>query len=559
MSKNVPTNPSLYSRVKSEAKRKFDRWPSAYGSAWLVKEYKRRGGGYRKAEEGMEVPDYTMPYMATGGKMPQWLANARFSAAGNEDKKADYGYHVGGIVTPAEQMQNLQTEQAFMNPFEDEMMYGGEDMYASGGGIPARYKNMGFSKVGVKKKSTRPGKKWMVLAKKGDQYKVVHGGDSKMKDFTQHGSEKRKDRFWDRMGGRDSAKAKDPFSPLYWHKKFGTWAEGGETFNEDSQDFYRQGGQPCFECGGTYMENGGWIQEANERMKAKGTVGAFTKQAKRAGYDSVQSFASHVLNNKDDYTSTTVKRAQFAKNMGNLSKAGYGMQLPKHQGFGPSQVGSGMFNVWQQDQQMQDIYDQMQAEQQSAPQTDPQQQPAFVPGMGTIDWMNWDPNDNSFLSTKIQYETVEDRMNQPFGVYQKNVEAAGLPSQNMFEDMSTKTKKERDLSWMGPASNIALGVAGTYARSVENRRRQDEFATRTAADNVFAMAPQGLPGDRGDYDANTGFFRPDEMGFKNDARYWNPYVTQASVYREEGGQIGMVDEKLLQELIAAGADIEIID
>ena len=41
-----PTNPSLYSRVKSEAKRKFDVWPSAYASAWLTKEYKKRGGKY---------------------------------------------------------------------------------------------------------------------------------------------------------------------------------------------------------------------------------------------------------------------------------------------------------------------------------------------------------------------------------------------------------------------------------------------------------------------------------------------------------------------------------
>lgn len=46
-SKNKPTNPKLYAQVKSEAKRKFNRWPSAYGSAWLVKEYKKRGGGYR--------------------------------------------------------------------------------------------------------------------------------------------------------------------------------------------------------------------------------------------------------------------------------------------------------------------------------------------------------------------------------------------------------------------------------------------------------------------------------------------------------------------------------
>ena len=47
--KNVPTNPKLYARVKAAAKRKFDVYPSAYANAWLVREYKKRGGGYRKA------------------------------------------------------------------------------------------------------------------------------------------------------------------------------------------------------------------------------------------------------------------------------------------------------------------------------------------------------------------------------------------------------------------------------------------------------------------------------------------------------------------------------
>ena len=42
-----PTNPALYSRVKAEAKRKFDVYPSAYANAWLVRTYKKRGGGYR--------------------------------------------------------------------------------------------------------------------------------------------------------------------------------------------------------------------------------------------------------------------------------------------------------------------------------------------------------------------------------------------------------------------------------------------------------------------------------------------------------------------------------
>lgn len=41
-----PKNKTLYNRVKSEAKKKFNVWPSAYASGWLVKEYKRRGGTY---------------------------------------------------------------------------------------------------------------------------------------------------------------------------------------------------------------------------------------------------------------------------------------------------------------------------------------------------------------------------------------------------------------------------------------------------------------------------------------------------------------------------------
>ena len=46
-SRAKPTNPSLYARVKAEAKRKFDVYPSAYANAWVVKTYKKRGGGYR--------------------------------------------------------------------------------------------------------------------------------------------------------------------------------------------------------------------------------------------------------------------------------------------------------------------------------------------------------------------------------------------------------------------------------------------------------------------------------------------------------------------------------
>ena len=49
---NEPAKPALYSRVKAEAKRKFKIFPSAYASAWIVKEYKKRGGTYKGKKSG---------------------------------------------------------------------------------------------------------------------------------------------------------------------------------------------------------------------------------------------------------------------------------------------------------------------------------------------------------------------------------------------------------------------------------------------------------------------------------------------------------------------------
>ena len=48
--KNVPTDKKLYARVKAAAKKKFKVYPSAYANGWLVREYKKRGGGYRKVK-----------------------------------------------------------------------------------------------------------------------------------------------------------------------------------------------------------------------------------------------------------------------------------------------------------------------------------------------------------------------------------------------------------------------------------------------------------------------------------------------------------------------------
>jgi hypothetical protein len=51
--KNVPTNPSKWQYYVSQAKKKFDVYPSAYANGWASKQYKAAGGGW-KTDEGQE-------------------------------------------------------------------------------------------------------------------------------------------------------------------------------------------------------------------------------------------------------------------------------------------------------------------------------------------------------------------------------------------------------------------------------------------------------------------------------------------------------------------------
>lgn len=48
---NEPTNPALWSKAKSLAKKKFDVYPSAYANGWAAKYYKSKGGGWKSVKE----------------------------------------------------------------------------------------------------------------------------------------------------------------------------------------------------------------------------------------------------------------------------------------------------------------------------------------------------------------------------------------------------------------------------------------------------------------------------------------------------------------------------
>lgn len=633
---NKPTNPQLYSRVKAEAKKKFDRWPSAYGSAWLVKTYKERGGGYRKAQEGMEIQDSVnqlvndMRMMAMGGIMYR-------------DNMFDEGGEMalGQIAAVTDKMSKLQQflkPDAEVEPWiasklavmdhsadaiYDYMMYNPgaqeegeteepEEMEEMrNGGIPNRYKNMGFNKVGVKKQSTRPGKKWMVLAKKGDQYKVVHGGYKGMKDFTQHGSQKRRDRFWDRMGGRNSAKATNPFSPLYWHKRFGTWAEGGEPQNEGFQalpqevqakimanmmyggDMYGMGGMPCYKCGGTkYAEGGEWFNEDSQDFYRQGGIkidpakkGTFKAQATRMGM-SVQEAAEAILKApKGKYTPEMRRKANFAKNFAKE----YGGMMEYQMG------GSGMGNMYMNDME----FDMLQAglpESRISPdlatmreyQLNEQEAPAgFVSdipapakrgagsGMGSMymDQMNFDqfvqqpeeignfPDmsnlqeyelspqlpESNFVADIAQGPQTADMYTSPTLYFTQNTKGNAMTMDDYLKNPSREKKPKIDPYAVGYAALDALSVISQRGKE---KKQLNQLRRQRAADQMYATIPQDLTGNRGDYDT-FGNFRPNEVGA------WKPF-TQQSFARQRGGEIELTDSQIKQ-LVALGAEIEILD
>lgn len=50
LEKNVPTDPEKWSYAVSQAKQKFDVYPSAYANGWAAKKYKELGGDWKKED-----------------------------------------------------------------------------------------------------------------------------------------------------------------------------------------------------------------------------------------------------------------------------------------------------------------------------------------------------------------------------------------------------------------------------------------------------------------------------------------------------------------------------
>jgi hypothetical protein len=115
--------------------------------------------------------------------------------------------------------------------------------------------------------------------------------------------------------------------------------------------------------------------------------------------------------------------------------------------------------------------------------------------------------------------------------------------------------------YAGPGEDVAVdykvknSVDPEAYVNVANARQEAKMSDNLTADNLYASDPSK---DRGDYESNSGLYRPDEMGQK-----WNSRSKQygGNIYQDggmvEGDEVFMTDEEI-QEFLANGGDLEFI-
>ena len=100
--------------------------------------------------------------------------------------------------------------------------------------------------------------------------------------------------------------------------------------------------------------------------------------------------------------------------------------------------------------------------------------------------------------------------------------------------------------------NTGVDIADSIRRGIETKNAENEMYENLSSNNLYASDSTR---DRGDYDTNSGLFRPDEQGQMQSSQYGGD-VYQDGGY-VEGDEVFMTDEEI-QEFLANGGDLEFI-
>jgi hypothetical protein len=121
-------------------------------------------------------------------------------------------------------------------------------------------------------------------------------------------------------------------------------------------------------------------------------------------------------------------------------------------------------------------------------------------------------------------------------------------------DYKSKSRVNDTQGALNTFNAAATGAIGLIDR-LAGRKQEAKMYDNLNADNLYASDPSR---DRGDYDTNSGLYRPDEQG-----QSWNSRSAQygGSIYEEggyvEGQEVYMTDDEL-DEFLANGGEVEYI-
>lgn len=162
-----------------------------------------------------------------------------------------------------------------------------------------------------------------------------------------------------------------------------------------------------------------------------------------------------------------------------------------------------------------------------------------------------DPKSSCYDMEKYGMKVQEDAL----GSARETTEKRYAPKAGEFAiDFKNKDTYEVDAQGMLLSGNaLARGLFDRLEKRGQRRQNKD-FYDRFTADNLYASDPSR---DRGDYDTNTGLYRPNEQG-----QIWNSRSKQLGGFMQQGGFaegdiVDMTPEEI-EEFIANGGEIEII-
>jgi hypothetical protein len=117
--------------------------------------------------------------------------------------------------------------------------------------------------------------------------------------------------------------------------------------------------------------------------------------------------------------------------------------------------------------------------------------------------------------------------------------------------------------------NAGVDIADSLRRGKESNKAENEMYENLSSNNLYASDPSR---DRGDYDTNSGLYRPNEQGqmwnsrskqfggYIDEEEYYDPYVEEEDelTYAKGGEKITYMSEDQIRAFMAAGGQVEFL-